>query len=129
MLLPETCDPNTVPSFDNGAPVSATATNDEVITLTCADTFETNDADVTCTCDTTGNNNAFTCSASSGPTCSPSKHKSIALHSVLLNRETKQQDRSANHSSWLHNRKLQKPVHQRCFLKRKLMARNRSNGS
>ena len=50
MLLPETCDPNTAPSFDNGATVLATATNGHVITLACADTFETNDADVTCTC-------------------------------------------------------------------------------
>ena len=47
MLLPETCDPNTAPSFDNGATVLATATNGHVITLACADTFETNDADVT----------------------------------------------------------------------------------
>ena len=88
MLLPETCDPNTAPSFDNGATVLATATNGHVITLACADTFETNDADVTCTCDTTGNNNAFTCSASSGPTCVPSKHKSIVMCSVLLKRVT-----------------------------------------
>ena len=82
MLLSETCDPNIVPIFDNGATVSTTATNDDVITLACADIFETNDADATCTCDTTGNNNAFTCSASFGPTCSPSKHKSIAVCSI-----------------------------------------------
>ena len=63
MFLPETCDPNSsVPSFDNRVTVSATAANDDVIILACADTFETNDADVTCICDTTGNNNAFTCS-------------------------------------------------------------------
>ena len=39
MLLPETCDPNTAPSFDNGATVLATATNGDVITLACTDTF------------------------------------------------------------------------------------------
>ena len=87
MLLPENCNPNSdVPSFDNGAPVSATATNDDVIILACADTFETNDADVTCTCDTTGNNNAFTCSVNSGPTCLPSWHKSLLIRSISLKR-------------------------------------------
>ena len=87
MFLPETCDPNSgIPSFENGAAVSATATNNQVVTLACADTFETSDADVTCMCDTTGNNNAFTCSANSGPTCSPSKFKDFVDRSISLKR-------------------------------------------
>ena len=88
MLLPETCNPNTVPSFDNGETVPASATNDDVITLACADTFEVSGPDVTCTCDTTGNNNAFTCSAGSGPRCVPSKHKSTVICNVSLKRAT-----------------------------------------
>ena len=81
MLLPETCDPSTLPSFDNGEDVSGNFTNGDDVTLTCAANFATNDADVTCTCDTTGSNSAFACTAnnmqtSNGPTCLPGKHQS-----------------------------------------------------
>ena len=107
MLLPETCDPNTVHSFANGATVPATAANNEVITLACADTFKVSGPDVTCTCDTTGNNNAFTCSASSGPTCVPSKHKSNVICSILLKRVTSLQDPLAINDTWLDTRGLQ----------------------
>ena len=59
----ETCDPSTLPSFDNGEAVFGTFTNGNEVTLTCATNFATNDAEVTCLCDTTGSNSAFACTA------------------------------------------------------------------
>ena len=80
-IMLETCDPSTLPSFDNGEVVFGTFTNGDEVTLTCVANFATNDADVTCTCDTTGSNSTFACTAnnvqtSNGPTCLPGKHQS-----------------------------------------------------
>ena len=80
-IMLETCNPSTLPSFDNGVAVSGTFINGNEVTLTGATNFATNDADVTCTCDTTGSNSAFACTAnneqtSNGPTCLPGKHQS-----------------------------------------------------
>ena len=82
MLLPETCDPSTLPSFDNAMTVTGTFTNNDQVVLACASNFGT-DAAVTCRCDTTaGGNNMFTCTANgaettNGPTCSPSKKQTF----------------------------------------------------
>ena len=82
MLLPETCDPSTLPSFDNAMTVTGTFTNNDEVVLACASNFGT-DAAVTCRCDTTaGGNNMFTCTANgaettNGPTCSPSKKQTL----------------------------------------------------
>ena len=81
MILLETCDPSTLPTFDYGVAVSGTFINGDEVTLACTANFATNDADVTCMCDTTGSNSAFACTAnnvqtSNGPTCLPGKHQS-----------------------------------------------------
>ena len=39
MLLPETCDPSTLPSFDNAMTVSGTFTNNDQVVLACASNF------------------------------------------------------------------------------------------
>ena len=91
-IMLTTCDPSTLPSFDNGEAVSGTFTNGNEVTLTCATNFATNDAEVTCVCDTTGSNNEFVCSAnnmqtSNRPTCLPGKqqiNKTFTMPNVML---------------------------------------------